>query len=129
MELLSVIRRWAFRDKLSIREISRRTGLSRNTIRKYLRSGLVEPSFKTPDRPSKLDAFADKLSAWLRSEASKSRKQKRTLKQLHTVSNRFQARPPFAANPDPLAAKGIRGMRARDNQDENAPPPSRRREA
>jgi transposase len=84
MELLSVIRRWAFRDKLSIREISRRTGLSRNTIRKYLRSGLVEPRFKTPDRPSKLDAFADKLSAWLRSEASKSRKQKRTLKQLHT---------------------------------------------
>jgi transposase len=83
MELLSVIRRWAFRDKLSIREISRRTGLSRNTIRKYLRSGSVEPSFKTPDRPSKLDAFADKLSAWLRSEASKSRKQKRTLKQLH----------------------------------------------
>jgi transposase len=45
---------------------------------------LVEPSFKIPDRPSKLDAFADKLSAWLRSEASKSRKQKRTLKQLHT---------------------------------------------
>ncbi len=83
MELLSVIRRWAFRDKLSIREISRRTGLSRNTIRKYLRSGSVEPSFKTPDRPSKLDAFADKLSAWLRAEASKSRKQKRTLKQLY----------------------------------------------
>jgi len=83
MELLSVIRRWAFRDNLSIRAISRRTGLSRNTIRKYLRSGSVEPSFKTPDRPSKLDAFADKLSAWLRSEPSRSRKQKRTLKQLH----------------------------------------------
>lgn len=83
MELLSVIRRWAFRDKMSIREISRRTGLSRNTIRKYLRSDSVEPSFRTPDRPSKLDAFSDRLSAWLRSEASKSRKQKRTLKQLH----------------------------------------------
>ena len=84
MELLSVIRRWAFRDKFSIREISRRTGLSRNTVRKYLRSGSIEPRFKTPDRPSKLDAFADKLSAWLRSETSKSRKQKWTLKQLHT---------------------------------------------
>jgi len=83
MALLSVIRRWAFRDLVSIREISRRTGLSRNTIRKYLRSGAVEPRFKVPDRPSKLDAFADKLSGWLKSEASKSRKQKRTTKQLH----------------------------------------------
>ncbi len=83
MALLSVIRRWAFRDEVSIREISRRTGLSRNTIRKYLRAGSVEPKFKVPDRPSKLDAFADKLSGWLKSEASKSRKQKRTVKQLH----------------------------------------------
>ena len=37
MALLSVIRRWHFREHLSIREICRRTGLSRNTIRKYLR--------------------------------------------------------------------------------------------
>jgi hypothetical protein len=33
MELLSVIRRWHYRDHFSIREISRRTGLSRNTVR------------------------------------------------------------------------------------------------
>jgi hypothetical protein len=32
--LLSVIRRWHFREKLSIREISRRTKISRNTIGK-----------------------------------------------------------------------------------------------
>ena len=83
MALLSVIRRWALRDQLSIREIARRTGLSRNTIRKYLRSGAVEPTFKVPDRPSKLDAFADQLVRWLESEASKPRKQKRTIKQLH----------------------------------------------
>jgi transposase len=84
MALLSVIRRWAFRDGLSIREISRRTSLSRNTIRKYLRSGAVEPKFKVPERPSRLDAYADKLSQWLRIEAGKSRKQKRTVKQLHS---------------------------------------------
>ena len=83
MELLSVIRRWAFRDQLSIREISRRTHLSRNTIRKYLRSDVVEVKFKVANRASKLDAFADKLSGWLKTEASKPRKQKRTLKQLH----------------------------------------------
>ena len=36
--LLSVIRRWHFRDGMPIREITRRTGLSRNTVRKYLAS-------------------------------------------------------------------------------------------
>ena len=78
MALLSVIRRWHFREHLSIREICRRTGLSRNTIRKYLRSDTVEPTFKVPDRPSKLDPFAEKLAGWLRTEAAKSRKQRRT---------------------------------------------------
>jgi transposase len=84
MALLSVIRRWAFRDGMSIREITRRTGLSRNTIRKYLRSDALEPKFETVDRPSKLDPFADRLSGWLKTEASKSRKQRRTAKQIHT---------------------------------------------
>lgn len=60
MALLSVIRRRHYRDHLSIREIVRRTGLSRNTIRKYLRSDTVEPQFKVPDRPSKLDPFAER---------------------------------------------------------------------
>jgi transposase len=83
MELLSVIRRWHYRDGFSIREISRRTGLSRNTVRKYLRSDNVEPKFDIPDRPSRLDPYADKLSHMLRHEAGKSRKQKRTIKQLH----------------------------------------------
>lgn len=83
MDLLSVIRRWRFRQKMPIREIERRTGLSRNTIRKYLRADTVEPQFKVPKRPSKLDPFAEKLSGWLRIEAGKSRKQKRTAKQMH----------------------------------------------
>ena len=83
MELLSVIRRWRYRDHFSIREIYRRTGLSRNTVRKYLRSDSVEPKFNIPDRPSKLDPYADKLSQNSGQEAGKSRKPKRTVKQLH----------------------------------------------
>jgi transcriptional regulator with XRE-family HTH domain len=59
MELLSVIRRWRHRDGFSIREIARRTSLSRNTIRKYLRADSVEPRFHILDRPSKLDSYAD----------------------------------------------------------------------
>jgi hypothetical protein len=43
----------------------------------------VEPKFNVADRASKLDAYADKLSQMLRQEAGKSRKQKRTIKQLH----------------------------------------------
>ena len=84
MELLSVIRRWHYRDHIAIREIERRTGLSRNTIRKYLRSDIVEATFKVPERRSRLDPFAEKMSGWLRVEAGKSRKQRRTVRQIHS---------------------------------------------
>lgn len=43
MALLSVIRRWNFREDITVREIERRTGLSRNTIRKYLRGAPFHP--------------------------------------------------------------------------------------
>ena len=80
---LSVIRRWALREQLSIREISRRTGLSRNTIRKYLRADVAEPRYAKRARSTNLDAFVEKLSGWLKSEAGRSRKQRRTVKQMH----------------------------------------------
>ncbi len=83
MAILSSIRRWHLRDQMSIREIARRTGLSRNTIRKYLASKVVEPKYPHRKTPSKLDDYAVKLSAWLKTEASKGRKQRRSLKQLH----------------------------------------------
>lgn len=84
MGLLNIIRRMHLRQKLSIREIARLTGVSRNTVTKHLAAGTIEPVFSTPDRPSKIDPFADKLAAWLKTEAARSRKQRRTLKQLHT---------------------------------------------
>ena len=80
---LSVIRRWALREHLSLREIARRTGLSRNTIKKYLRADTVEPRYAKRVSPSKLDPFADKLAGWLKTETGRSRKQRRTVKQMH----------------------------------------------
>ncbi|MFW5880932.1 MAG: helix-turn-helix domain-containing protein, partial [Roseicyclus sp.] len=68
---------------MPIREIARRTGLSRNTIKKYLRAGIVEPQFQTPARPSKLDPYAEKLTGWLVTEQRKPRKDRRTAKQMH----------------------------------------------
>lgn len=74
MGLLNVIRRLALREHLPIREIARRIGLSRDTFRKYLKSGAVEPSFATPERPSKRDPFAEKLAGWLKTDAGKGRR-------------------------------------------------------
>ena len=83
MGLLNIIRRMHLRQKLSIREIARLTGVSRNTVTKHLAANTIEPKFATPDRQSRIDPFAEKLAGWLKTEAGKSRKQKRTMKRLH----------------------------------------------
>jgi transcriptional regulator with XRE-family HTH domain len=94
MGLLNIIRRMALREKLPLREIARRTGMSRNTIKKYLNAGTIEPQFATPERQSKLDPFAEKLAGWLKTEAGKSHKQRRTLKQpLVTFPMEMHCRP------------------------------------
>jgi transposase len=69
---------------MPIREISRRTGLSRNTVRKYLASGVVEPRYPRRKSPSKLDDYELTLTSWLFRESRRHRKQRKTLKQLHS---------------------------------------------
>ena len=83
MAILSVIRRWHLREGISIREIARRTRLSRNTIRKYLRERTIEPKYPKRSSASKLDSYAAKLAAWLQTEAAKNRKQRRNLRRMH----------------------------------------------
>jgi len=81
--LLSVIRRWHLRERMSKREIARRTGLSRNTIRRYLKNGVVEPRYPKRKGASQLDPFAEKLTRWLEGESRKGRKQRLSVKELH----------------------------------------------
>jgi transposase len=50
-------------QKVSIHEIARQTGLSRNTVRKYLRGAAVPA--KRPPRTSKLDPFKDQIQRWI----------------------------------------------------------------
>jgi transposase len=81
--ILSVIRRWHFREGISVREIARRTKLARNTIAKYLASNVVQPRYVRRKSPSQLDAFASQLTQWLERNARQGRKQRRTLRQMH----------------------------------------------
>ncbi len=81
--LLGIIRRWHLRDRVSIREVAKRLGISRNTVRRHLRSEVIEPAYSGRHTPSALDKYALKLSAWLKTEATKSRKQRRSLTQIH----------------------------------------------
>jgi transposase len=50
----SEIRPWHLREGVSIRQIIRRTQLSRNTIRKYLADGTLQPLCLTRKSPIKL---------------------------------------------------------------------------
>jgi transposase len=83
MAILSIIRRWHYRDHVSLREIAKRLGVSRNTVRRYIRAGTALPSYPERQSPGKLDGFAAKLADWLNTEARRPRKQRRTLKQIH----------------------------------------------
>ena len=83
MAILSVIRRWHLREGVPIREIARRTKLSRNTIRKYLASGVVEPAYPARKSPSKLDPYVELLVCWLEREGARGRKQRRNGRQLY----------------------------------------------
>ena len=83
MALLGIIRRWHIRDQIPLIEIARRLGISRNTVRRYLRSETIEPAYAERRSSRAIDKYAFQLSALLNTEAAKSRKQRCTLKQIH----------------------------------------------
>jgi transposase len=67
VEQWAEIRRLYFVKGLSIKEIARRTGRDRNTIRKALRSERP-PRYSRPARPSKLDPFKEEIHRLLSAE-------------------------------------------------------------
>src|SRR2546428_11274529 len=67
VEQWAEIRRMYFVKRLSIKEIVRSTGHSRNTVRRALRSG-EPPRYRRPPRPSKLDPFREEVHRLLRSD-------------------------------------------------------------
>ena len=64
VEQWAELRRLHFVKGMSIRELHRRTGLDRKTIRRALRSE-TPPRYRRKRMPSKLDPFADEVHALL----------------------------------------------------------------
>ncbi len=80
---LAKIRRMHLRDGLPIKEIERRTGLARNTIKAWLRKGeMVEPRYPQRASPSKLDGYRETLTSWLGADQHRGRRDRRTMKAL-----------------------------------------------
>jgi transposase len=84
MAMYAKVRRMRFREGLSISEIARRTSLSRNTIKGWLREpSRSEMVYRRPAGPKKLDAH----EAWLRqaveADAHRPRKDRRTALRLY----------------------------------------------
>jgi len=82
--MLAKIRRMHLRDRMSLREVSRRTGLSRNTVRSWLRRPeVVEPKYPPRKNASKLDGWTEVLRTWLRSDSHRVKRERRTAMALY----------------------------------------------
>ena len=86
MEILGKIRRMYLRDKLSLHEIKKQTGLARNTIRTWLRSTeeAVPPRYRRSAKAGKLTAFHTTLEQALKADSHRAKRDRRTAKDLFT---------------------------------------------
>lgn len=83
MEMLGKIRRMYFRDKLSLHQIAKRTGLSRNTIRKRVRAPeATQPAYQRCATFNKLNPFHETLEQALKADSFRPKHNRRSAKTL-----------------------------------------------
>jgi len=83
MAMIGKIRRMYFREKKSVREISRLTSLSRNTIDKWLKAPVEEPKYRRSPRVCKLTPFHDQLRQALSTDSHRPKRDRRSARALH----------------------------------------------
>jgi transposase len=94
VETIGKIRRWHRIERLSIRQIARRLGASRNTIKKYLKSEVTRPRYKKREkRFPVIGPWTSRLALLLTQDYGKSARERRTGQRLF----------------DALAEEGYRG--------------------
>ena len=95
MAMIGKVKRMYFREKKSIRAIVRLTSLSRNTVRKWLKTPVLEePRYRRGEQPNKLTVFHEALKQALEVDARRPKHERRTAKALPcSPSSRAMATP------------------------------------
>ena len=79
MNMLGKVRRLYYRDWLALSEIERRTGITRKTIRSWLKAPEgVEPRYRRRDGDTKIGPYADGLVKMLETDARRPVRERRT---------------------------------------------------
>jgi transposase len=88
MEMIGRIRRMHSRGKKSEREISRATGLSRNTVAKWLHEPVEgAPKYERVRRSTKLTPYHEVLKQALKADAHRAKRERRTARALYAEIN------------------------------------------
>jgi transposase len=86
MAMIGKVRRMHFRQGKSVREIARRTSLSRVTIRKWLAAPVDgEPKYRRGPQPGKVSPFNDLLKRALKADALRPKRERRTALALYAA--------------------------------------------
>ena len=84
MAMYAKVRRMRVRDGLSISEIARRTSLSRNTVKEWLRGPVrSEMRYRRPQAPKKIGPYEATLRQALEADAGRPRRERRTALKLY----------------------------------------------
>ena len=79
MNMLGKIRRLRLRDGLSISEICRRTGLARNTVKRWLKAGVgAAPKYRRTEGATVLQPYEARLRQWLEADVRRAKRDRRT---------------------------------------------------
>jgi transposase len=80
MKELGRIRRWYYRDGLTVSEIARKSGYARNTVKNWLRAAEgTEPRYRRrPAEDTKIAPFAEQLTKALEVDARRPKRDRRT---------------------------------------------------
>jgi transposase len=87
MKQLGKIRRMFYREGMSISEIARRSFMSRNTIKRWLRApDGAEPKYdRRPIIDTKIAPYAERLQRMLEQDVRRIKRERRTARKLHEI--------------------------------------------